>query len=277
MRARLVVFPIRGRIWCFSRSAGPSVSASEALSQPNTFKELRENISFSGKSFNANAELLVDFVANKMNKAWIGLEKAPEGSFKNKLHGLGLRLLSRVKPSEIFLRSITKEVTRVEVIYPSSLDARLVRRRLRHVAMRGTIIHKKYLYGSISMLPVTSAFAVLPLPNVPFFWNLFRAYSHWRALQGSERLFRLVSDSSITSVIDKKEIEQKDSRNENHNSPEPYWALKPSEELETLGRGDEADDDGLGQSAIKKICKIYDLDTNDVIKYRKLGVLLTLL
>lgn len=34
---------------------------------------------------------------------------------------LGLRLLSRVKPSEIFLKSITKEVTRVEVIYPSRL------------------------------------------------------------------------------------------------------------------------------------------------------------
>ncbi|KAI9124153.1 hypothetical protein K1719_005453 [Acacia pycnantha] len=29
MRARLVVFPIRGRIWCFSRSVNPSVSASE--------------------------------------------------------------------------------------------------------------------------------------------------------------------------------------------------------------------------------------------------------
>lgn len=24
---------------------------------------------------------------------------------------------------------------------------------------------------------------VLPLPNIPFFWVLFRTYSHWRALQ----------------------------------------------------------------------------------------------
>ena len=24
---------------------------------------------------------------------------------------------------------------------------------------------------------------VLPLPNIPFFWCLFRTYSHWRALQ----------------------------------------------------------------------------------------------
>ncbi|KAI9071318.1 hypothetical protein K1719_046717 [Acacia pycnantha] len=85
MRARLVVFPIRGRIWCFSRSANLFVLASEALSQANTFKELRENISFGGKSFNANAE----FCRLRGQQAWIGLEKALEGSFKNKLHGLG--------------------------------------------------------------------------------------------------------------------------------------------------------------------------------------------
>ncbi|MBA0662639.1 hypothetical protein Goklo_006727 [Gossypium klotzschianum] len=54
-----------------------------------------------------------------MSKAWMGLEKAPEGSFKNKLHGLGLRLLARVKPSEILLKSITKDVTNVQIIYPT--------------------------------------------------------------------------------------------------------------------------------------------------------------
>lgn len=118
-----------------------------------------------------------------MNKAWVGLEMAPAGSLKKKIHGLGLWLLSRVKPSEIFLKSISKDVTGVEVIYPSSLNAQLVRRRLRHIAMRGMIIHRKYFYGSVSLIPLTSALSVLPLPNVPFFWILFRTYSHWRALQ----------------------------------------------------------------------------------------------
>ncbi|KAJ0488463.1 hypothetical protein HanHA300_Chr12g0433131 [Helianthus annuus] len=28
-------------------------------------------------------------------------------------------------------------------------------------------------------------YQVLPLPNVPFFWILFRTYSHWRALKVS--------------------------------------------------------------------------------------------
>ena len=83
----------------------------------------------------------------KMNNAWIGLEKAPQGTLKNKIHlwasftphsffwpycflsllsvlylyihRLGLRLLSRVKPSEIFLKSISKEITDVQITYPS--------------------------------------------------------------------------------------------------------------------------------------------------------------
>ncbi|KAL4381040.1 hypothetical protein AHAS_Ahas04G0093700 [Arachis hypogaea] len=49
---------------------------------------------------------------------------------------LGFWLLSQVEPSEIFLKSISNEVTNIEVIYPSSLNAQLVRRRLRHIAMR---------------------------------------------------------------------------------------------------------------------------------------------
>nr|KJB75832.1 hypothetical protein B456_012G060300 [Gossypium raimondii] len=33
----------------------------------------------------------------------------------------GLRLLARVKPSEIFLKSITKDVTNVQITYPCRL------------------------------------------------------------------------------------------------------------------------------------------------------------
>ncbi|XP_072087205.1 uncharacterized protein [Arachis hypogaea] len=96
---------------------------------------------------------------------------------------LGLWLLSQVEPSEIFLKSISNEVTSVKVIYPSSLNAQLVRRRLGHIALRGTIIHRKYLYATVSLIPFFSTLMVLPFPNITFFWVSFRAYSHWRALQ----------------------------------------------------------------------------------------------
>ncbi|RZB59075.1 hypothetical protein D0Y65_042397, partial [Glycine soja] len=117
---------------------------------------------------------------------------------------------------------------------------------------------------------------ILPLPNVPSFCVLFSTYSHWRVLHvrsianavtnkdfllfmslstfliGSEKLFQLVSDSSKTSS----------------QSHELCWVLRPSKELENLVPLED-DQDGLSQHAIVDICKIYDLNTKDVIKYEK--------
>ncbi|XP_071741984.1 uncharacterized protein [Rutidosis leptorrhynchoides] len=271
MRARLLVFPIKGRNWCFIRSIDRATSQSQSSQTPSTFKHLWQQISSSShKATAANVELCIDFAANKMNKAWSGLEKAPEGSFKNKIHSLGLKLLSRVKPSEIFLKSIPKQLSSVEVVFPVSLNARLVRRRLRHIAMRGTIIHKNYFYGSVTLLPVTSAFAVLPLPNVPFFWILFRTYSHWRALKGSEKLLELVSDSSkrlnSPESGQEKEAAENDSEKINHTSIDPPLIMQASEELERL-IGDENE---VSKCKLKDICNVFDLNTMDVLKYQHL-------
>ncbi|KAF5733463.1 hypothetical protein HS088_TW17G01007 [Tripterygium wilfordii] len=279
MRARVVVFPIKGRNWCFSRSIDHSASNTSSAHTPSTLKELWYQLRSTSASSNANinplhanAEHLIDFVANKMNKSWMILENAPQGSLKNRIHGLGLRLLSRVKPSEIFLKSITKEVTNLEIAYPCSLNSRLVRRRIRHIAMRGTIIHKKYLYGSVSMIPLTGAFSVFPLPNIPFFWNLFRTYSHWRALKGSEKLLQLVSNCSHTQNagahnLSGSTIEHDDSAHGTHNPRKTTWLFLPSEELDELLRG--GDESGvLSSNAIADICKTFDLNTNDVMKYR---------
>ncbi|KAI4325714.1 hypothetical protein MLD38_031088 [Melastoma candidum] len=270
MRAKLVVFPVKGRYWCFTRSSGKSTVDYGPSRSPSTVKDLWDRLSSRDPKEGSNLEVVVDFLSSKMNKAWTGLETAPQGSFKSKLHGLGLRLLARVKPSEIFLKSITKDISRVEVTYPSSLNARLVRRRLRHIALRGSIIHRNYLYGSVTLLPITVAFAVLPLPNIPFFWVSFRVYSNWRALKGSEKLLELVSDTSVVqddpahtsdhSIPDKL-------KDDSHNSLESRWVLQPSEQLEELIRCGKAED-GLNESTITDICKMFELNTIDVIKYR---------
>lgn len=38
---------------------------------------------------------------------------------------MGLKLLSRVKPSEILFKSISKDVTRVDITYPARFDFRI--------------------------------------------------------------------------------------------------------------------------------------------------------
>lgn len=275
MRARLVVFPVRGRTWCFSRSSDSVVWGSAqttSSSTPYTLRDLWKSLSSSSQPVSANAELVVDFVSDKMNKAWVGLEKAPEGSFKNKIYGVGLWLLSRVKPSEIFLKSISKEVTGIEVTYPTSLNPRLVRRRLRHIAMSGAIIHKKYFYGSATLLPLSTVFMVLPLPNIPFFWLLYRTYSHWRAMQGSEKLLQLVSDGSDSWSKNMKETKEDNdsSQHRDQETIESPWVLRPCKELEELIRRGSSSDDGVSKCVIKDICKTFELNPQDVLKYHKL-------
>ncbi|TYG97666.1 hypothetical protein ES288_A10G056800v1, partial [Gossypium darwinii] len=256
--ARLVVFPIKGKNWCFSRSIDHYASKSTAANTPSTVKELWKKMSSNSKQpLNANAELLVDFVSNKMNKAGIGLEKAPEGSFKNKLHGFRVAAVSRVKPSEIFLKSITKDVTNTlfySCLVSENMDICrdwttlvqcafqitrlfLMLPTLRHIALRGRVIHRKYYYGSVSLLPLTTAFTVLPLPNVLFFWVLFRTYSHWQAFKGSEKLLQLDSDYSIVSNLKENESEHNDSKYGTKDSSCYQWVLEPSKELTELLRG----------------------------------------
>ncbi|XP_076942521.1 uncharacterized protein LOC143612418 [Bidens hawaiensis] len=262
MRARLLVFPIKGRRnWCFMRFIDRSNTQSQSSQSPATLRQLWEKISSNTKkSTAANVELCIDFAANKAL-----LEKAPPGSFKNKIHSLGLKLLSRVKPSEIFLKSIPKQLTGVEVVFPSSLNPRLVRRRLRHIALKGTIVHKNYFYGSVTLLPVTSAFAVLPLPNVPFFWILFRTYSHWKALKGSEKLLELVSDSSTNQNSSEKEHGDEASENDSDEETHPPLVMQASEELERLiGDGND-----VSKCTLKDISKVFDLNTTDVLKYHQ--------
>ncbi|XP_031104401.1 uncharacterized protein LOC116007871 [Ipomoea triloba] len=273
VRARLIVFPIRGRNWCFSRSVDPSACDAQSGNTPSTLNELWTRISSPAKDkpTGSNIELAIDFATTKMSNQWSQLEKAPAGSLKSKIHGLGLRLLSRVKPSEIFLKSISKDVNQVEITYPSSLNGRLVRRRLRHIAFRGSVIHKKYLYGSAVLLPLTSVFTVLPLPNIPFFWILFRTYSHWRALKGSEKLLELVTDCPNKQNFNEETANEnrsmKANSKENCNNLRSPWVLVPSEELQKLvNLGDAAD--GLSESTISAICQRYNLNLMDVVKYR---------
>ncbi|KAJ3163508.1 hypothetical protein HDU86_000088 [Geranomyces michiganensis] len=62
--------------------------------------------------------------------------------------------------------------------------------------------HQRHLTLSICTLPFSCLFMILPGPNVPLAWNLFRLYSHWRALQGVHTLTRIKDANAFTFVPD---------------------------------------------------------------------------
>ncbi|XP_031490543.1 uncharacterized protein LOC116257719 isoform X2 [Nymphaea colorata] len=247
MKARLVVFPIRGRNWCFARAVQQTPSGPGSANESLTLRDLWRQISSSRGGVVGRTELVTDFVAHKMDRAWSNLAKAPAGSMKSKIYGFGQRLLARVQPSELFLKSISKEITGLQIIFPRSLNPRLVRRRLRHAAITGNVYHRRFFYGSVSMLPFTAIFT------------------------GSARLLLLVSDCSAswTSVATKRLRHETETASSHYplQPPSCPWVLEPSGELEkVLVSGDS--NSYVSNCTISAICKAFELDEMQVLKFR---------
>uniref|UniRef100_A0A0E0CFR9 Uncharacterized protein n=1 Tax=Oryza meridionalis TaxID=40149 RepID=A0A0E0CFR9_9ORYZ len=344
MQARVVVFPVKGRAWCFAspRATAPAAArgggdGGAALPPPPpTVKDLWRGIAGGGRTASENAEAVVDFVADKVLDAtgsagrildsltftafshaarfWAfwgvsdggilaaadepgvdrvreragGVDEEPDpqvGSLRAEaaLAGAAVggtaqvgyqgRLPARDRASGKYKSSSCAstaaayccQYSSIYIFPHPSVSAMFLR-------TRGASVHRKFLYGSVCLLPVTSVFMVLPLPNIPFFWVLFRAYSHWRALQGSERLLLLVSDSSDQWKIlleKQKEMSSRKDGNPCENTQYAPWNLQPSKKLDGFLESRKLNE-GLDCDTISRICQAYDLDKIDVLKYRDL-------
>ncbi|GBG81984.1 hypothetical protein CBR_g34164 [Chara braunii] len=203
LMTRIVTFPVRGRRWAFhampvaverSSCSSSATSSEERLSLRDVLRKLRE-----ARQMSERATIVEKFARNSMLSQWKALEVSPPGSLKHRVYSAGDRLLKRIPPTENFLSSVSPETSGVEVIYPASLPENLVRRRVRHLAVSGKQSHTRRMQVAIALLPFSAALSILPLPNVFLFWNLFRAYAHWRALNGSRVLSPLLTSQSSSS------------------------------------------------------------------------------
>ncbi|CAM6097300.1 unnamed protein product [Calypogeia fissa] len=283
MSSRIVVFPVMGRRWAFTsvlpnggtRSGAPT----PLMSWSELFKTLRTTPSTSEK-----LDTFTNYASDKMHQQWVAMGVAKEGSIRKRLHIIGERMLSRLGPTESFLKAFPKDAGLVEIVYPNcSLNPRLVRRRVRHLASSGEVIHRNYTYGSVALLPFSLLFGILPFPNVVLAWNLFRAYSHWRALQGSRRLRHLVTDSpseisslSASATRDDASPETDGSTSANTDfvtavgkeDRTKRWVFLPSEFLETLLVPANVPREPISDVTVSEICKEYLLDPHEILKWR---------
>ncbi|KAL2642504.1 hypothetical protein R1flu_010091 [Riccia fluitans] len=290
MARRIVVFPVMGRRWAFSAVLPTS---SEGKNVPvGSIQNLWENFRSTPQNSD-RVELVSEFVSDKMYQKFTAWGATPEGSIRNRGVNVqrdsrkvdlepkvpeltdGQRLLSRLCPTESLLKAIHKDTGLVEIVYPDSISSRLVRRRVRHLAMSGEIVHRRYMYGSVALLPFSVLMGILPLPNVFLAWNLFRAYSHWRALQGSKRLCYLITEPSARS--DGTEAEKQGDKTNNSTSNRTwktdtkethYWVLLPSVKLDSLLSPLNSSREPINEGIVAEICKEYPLDPLEILKWR---------
>lgn len=160
----------------------------------------------------------LDRAVNKANTTWAGFEKDSKSTFnwKKRLTDYGNLLFRRIPFEEWGLKTIPAQPKpdptapapaqkqSVQVHYPALYQ------RLTHSPLAATLhriahdrqgLHATRLRWSIIGMPFTAPVAILPvIPNIPFFYLCFRAYSHWTALRGARHLAHLLDSGAVKPV-----------------------------------------------------------------------------
>ncbi|KAF9123320.1 hypothetical protein BGW39_009105 [Mortierella sp. 14UC] len=137
------------------------------------------------------------------SKKWEELSQAAPDSMKRKLYSAGTTMLEKIEHRETFFKEVpAKEdvtiTTMVPFMYPSSLKEAQVRTEFKALVNQRIPYHRKYMIYSAAWMPVTSLFTIVPLvPNIPFFYNAYRLWSHWKAYNGAKHLDFLIKNGSI--------------------------------------------------------------------------------
>jgi len=147
---------------------------------------------------------ILDRITTKAADTWSNFEKAPSG-WKKQLTTYGNMVLKRIPYEEWGLKSIPalgvkrrkeieavsgtgrvgegeKEFKKVEVWFPGQyLKESRVLDTLKQLATERQGLHKKRMIWSLVTAPLTAPLALIPVvPNIPFFYLMFRGWSHWR-------------------------------------------------------------------------------------------------
>ena len=170
---------------------------------------------------------ILDKVTIKANETWAAWEKDDKaiGNWKKKVTFYGNHALKRIPYEEWGLKtlptltaqrkqSIVDGKEKYEVMFPGMyLKQEKLPGILEKLAKERQLMHRSKLMWSIIIMPFTAPFMLIPvIPNLPFFYVLYRAYSHWKALTGSKHLEFLLKHNLPT--------------------PTPSWAL---DEVYTAG------------------------------------------
>ncbi|KAK8052098.1 mitochondrial K+-H+ exchange-related-domain-containing protein [Apiospora rasikravindrae] len=157
----------------------------------------------------AKQRTIVDNVTSRAATLWASWEKKESG-WQRKIVDYGNHALRRIPYEEWGLKSVPplsarrrdeelKGQDRVELVFPDTvIPADKAAGVLKTLGTERESLHKKNLIWCLVGMPITIPFALVPvIPNLPFFYLVYRAWSHWRALAGGKHLEFLLSNNLL--------------------------------------------------------------------------------
>ncbi|KAI8947721.1 mitochondrial K+-H+ exchange-related-domain-containing protein [Xylaria longipes] len=152
----------------------------------------------------------VEKITSRAANLWAGWEKK-EGGWQKSVVKYGNTALRRIPYEEWGLKSVpTLSARRREeeiigkekhhVIFPRSIiSTTRAPEILQTLATERESLHRSRMIWCFVGMPITAPFALVPIiPNLPFFYLVYRAWSHYRALAGGKHLQWLLSKHFYT-------------------------------------------------------------------------------
>ncbi|KAI0755374.1 mitochondrial K+-H+ exchange-related-domain-containing protein [Daedaleopsis nitida] len=162
------------------------------------------------------ANTWMNWGAAKASDMWANLGKAPEGNWKRRAFLYGERLVDRLDFEELALKSLDPSLGPrlsnivphgsnysfspvIPLVYPPSVcmspvpdfDSLLEKRTPRHT---------KGFWFWLAVTPLTAPLKLIPIiPNFPFFFCVWRSWSHYRAYKASQYLEGFLHRGAIVS------------------------------------------------------------------------------
>lgn len=237
---RLYLFPItRSRTLIYCKRTLPSASSSQSSSPTSSSASSSTNAPPPSRTdqirswIRLPAGAKIDFITSKANGMWADWESTPTSplQWKKRVTTLGNSLFAKIPYPEWGLKSIpplsaarAAEETRLAAIDRTSADPALRTRRaaaevdvvyparmFRASDIRAVLgqlasgtnqaFYRKRMWWSVAAMPVTIPFAVVPVvPNLPFFYATFRAWSYWRAGGGALHIRHLLEKDLVNAA-----------------------------------------------------------------------------
>ncbi|KAI1426908.1 mitochondrial K+-H+ exchange-related-domain-containing protein [Xylaria sp. FL1777] len=152
----------------------------------------------------------IDRITSRAAKLWSDWEKKESG-WQRVVVKYGNRALRQIPYEEWGLKSVptlsarrrAEEVMGKEkhhLIFPESIISATRAPQILHtLATERASLHRSRMIWCFVGMPITAPFALVPIiPNLPFFYLVYRAWSHYRALAGGKHLQWLLSRNFLT-------------------------------------------------------------------------------
>ncbi|BFZ57324.1 hypothetical protein PYCC9005_004376 [Savitreella phatthalungensis] len=158
-------------------------------------------------------------VVSKASSTWRSFEQS-DTSWKKKLVAWGNKMVDTIDYREHSLKSVmsiaaydrhhpaeTNSSRNVTISHPAraSTGKDILLAEVRRLAAEGAPRHRSKMISAIVLSPFTIPFMLIPIvPNIPFFYLAFRAWSHMRAMQGAQHLQLLLKENRLDFAASEK-------------------------------------------------------------------------